>query len=43
MKKEKKKFYRQMNKLHKINKDDPENEIKLAHKYKKVKRKAYEI
>ena len=39
MKKAKRKFYNKMNKLHKVHPNDPENEIKLAHNYKKNKRK----
>lgn len=39
MKKQLKKFFSQQRKLRAIHPDDPWNEIKLAHKYKKKKRK----
>jgi hypothetical protein len=38
MKKELKKFLSRMYKLHKKHPDDPWNEIKIAHEYKKRKR-----
>lgn len=39
MKKEKRKFYKGMRTLHRVHIDDPENEIKVVHNYKKNKRK----
>lgn len=38
MKKQLKRFFSKINKLRRIHPDDPKNEIKIAHNYKRLKR-----